>query len=61
MKKRARQIALGVSVVITGLAMSGSAKAQTFQRWRNYDEVNGQFYLGVAGGKCAMGLMAPVG
>jgi hypothetical protein len=55
MKRLATQIALGVSIVFAGLAISGSAKAQTWGRWQNLNEVNGQFYLGVAGGEVCNG------
>lgn len=50
MKRLTTQMALGLSIVFAGLAVSGSANAQTFGRWRNANTTNGTFYLGVAGG-----------
>jgi hypothetical protein len=55
MKRLATQMVLGLSVVFAGLAISGSASAQTFGRWQNANQANGTFYLGVAGGCVSKG------
>lgn len=53
MTRVATQMALGVSFVIAGLALSGSATAQStpLQRWQNANTSNGTFFLGVKGGQ----------
>jgi hypothetical protein len=55
--KRATQIGLGVSLVIAGLALSGSANADStpLQRWQNANTTYGAFYLGVSGGEVCTG------
>lgn len=57
MNRRATQIGLGVSAVIAGLMLSGSASAQStsLQRWQNANTTNGVFYLGVSGGEVCTG------
>jgi hypothetical protein len=42
--------ALAASVGIAGLALAGSAQAQTYNQWRNADTTHGNFFMGVSGG-----------
>jgi len=40
----------GLAIVVAGVAISGSAHAQSFSRWRNASTAHGTFFLGVSGG-----------
>jgi hypothetical protein len=51
MRRSGVRVLQGLAIVAAGAAMSGSAHAQSFSRWRNANTTNGTFYLGVSGGE----------
>lgn len=62
MKRTATQKVLGAFIVITGLAISGTASAQVrWGRWQNANYAQGLFYLGVSGGESCLGPGGPCG
>lgn len=51
MTRSALRIVQGLSIIIAGVAISGSAHAQSWMKLRNANMVHGKFYLGVSGGQ----------